>query len=251
MFKRLQTRVPAEQHDGAFVNDHLHSGGRWRRRMSRRNLALFGTGAFAAALALVPAAQAAVPDARATHVVNGRNEPLIVRFGRPAAPTADQEFAMARIADQNRRTVAFVAAVEFNKAVEFAAAVERARQAEEAQQAQARRASASRHTTSTSSSTARRSTSRSAPAYEAGSGRCGGDLPPCSVMQRESGGNIRAQNPSSSASGKWQFIDSTWNGYGGYASAADAPEAVQDAKARELWAGGAGCGHWTQTASGC
>lgn len=77
-----------------------------------------------------------------------------------------------------------------------------------------------------------------------GGGRCGGGLPPCCVMNRESGGNIRAQNPSSSASGKWQFLDSTWNGYGGYSSAAQAPESVQDAKARELWAGGSGASHW-------
>lgn len=77
------------------------------------------------------------------------------------------------------------------------------------------------------------------------SGRCGGDLPPCWVMQRESGGNIHAQNPHSSASGKWQFIRSTWAGYGGYAEAHLAPESVQDAKARELWAGGSGCGHWS------
>lgn len=84
-----------------------------------------------------------------------------------------------------------------------------------------------------------------APVAEQGTGRCGGDLPPCYVMMRESGGNIRAQNPSSSASGKWQFISSTWAGYGGYAEAYLAPESVQDAKARELWAGGAGCGHWS------
>ncbi|MGN6693915.1 MAG: transglycosylase family protein [Aquihabitans sp.] len=83
-----------------------------------------------------------------------------------------------------------------------------------------------------------------APVAEQGTGRCGGDLPPCYVMMRESGGNIRARNPSSSASGKWQFIRSTWAGYGGYSDAYLAPESVQDAKARELWAGGAGCGHW-------
>lgn len=76
-------------------------------------------------------------------------------------------------------------------------------------------------------------------------GRCGGNLPPCWVMQRESRGNIRAQNPSSSASGKWQFIDSTWAGFGGYAHAWQAPESVQDAKAAQLWAGGRGCGHWS------
>lgn len=73
-----------------------------------------------------------------------------------------------------------------------------------------------------------------------GTGACGGDLPPCWVMMRESGGNIRAKNPSSSASGKWQILDSTWNGYGGYAHAMDAPEEVQDAKARSL-----GICHWS------
>lgn len=78
----------------------------------------------------------------------------------------------------------------------------------------------------------------------AGSGRCGGDLPPCYVMERESGGNIRAQNPTSTASGKWQDLDSTWNGYGGYAHAKDAPEPVQDEFNRALYDGGAGCSHW-------
>lgn len=79
---------------------------------------------------------------------------------------------------------------------------------------------------------------------EPSSGRCGGDLPPCYVMMRESGGSLTARNPSSSASGKWQFLDSTWAGFGGYTSAYLAPESVQDAKARALWAGGAGCSHW-------
>jgi len=76
-------------------------------------------------------------------------------------------------------------------------------------------------------------------------GRCGGDLPPCYVMERESGGSLTAENSRSSASGKWQFLDSTWNGYGGYAHASDAPETVQDARARELWNGGAGCSSWS------
>lgn len=78
----------------------------------------------------------------------------------------------------------------------------------------------------------------------AGNGRCGGSLPPCSVMMCESGGNIRAENPSSSASGKWQIVDGTWDGYGGYSHASHAPEHVQDERARQIYAGGAGRSHW-------
>jgi hypothetical protein len=77
------------------------------------------------------------------------------------------------------------------------------------------------------------------------SGQCGGSLPPCYVMMRESRGNIHAQNPTSTASGKWQFLDSTWQRYGGYAKARYAPEKIQDEKARILWAGGRGCSHWS------
>ena len=75
-------------------------------------------------------------------------------------------------------------------------------------------------------------------------GACGGNLPPCCVMMRESHGNPTVVNRSSGASGKWQFMTATWAGYGGYATAAQAPESVQDAKAAELWAGGSGSGHW-------
>lgn len=75
---------------------------------------------------------------------------------------------------------------------------------------------------------------------------CGGDLPPCYVKDRESHGDYNARNPSPEAAcGAWQIITSTWNGFGGYASACDAPPAVQDEKARELWADGAGCSHWS------
>lgn len=98
---------------------------------------------------------------------------------------------------------------------------------------------------------------RRASAYRPG--QCGGSLPPCYVMRRESGGNIRIWNGgcyapvgwrgkspcgTSSASGKWQAIRSSWGGFGGYVNAADAPESVQDAWARRLYAGGRGGSHW-------
>jgi len=58
------------------------------------------------------------------------------------------------------------------------------------------------------------------------------------VRRRESGGNYSAENPTSTASGAYQFLDSSWRtlsaraGYGGYGGhAAYAPAWVQDAVA--------------------
>lgn len=59
------------------------------------------------------------------------------------------------------------------------------------------------------------------------------------IARCESGGSYTAQNPSSSASGKYQFIDSTWRAYRGSSSAArakDASPAEQEAAAQRLYA---------------
>ncbi len=53
------------------------------------------------------------------------------------------------------------------------------------------------------------------------------------VRTLESGGDYSARATGSSASGAYQFIDTTWAGYGGYPQAWQAPAAVQDAKAIE------------------
>lgn len=93
------------------------------------------------------------------------------------------------------------------------------------------------------------SAASSAVLYDDGTGfvngyPCGGDLPWCSILACESGGNPAARNPRSSASGLWQILASTWAGFGGFAEAWQAPADVQNEKARLLWAGGDGAFHW-------
>ena len=51
------------------------------------------------------------------------------------------------------------------------------------------------------------------------------------IRALESGGDYAARARGSTASGAYQFLDSSWDGYGGYRRASDAPPAVQDAKA--------------------
>lgn len=53
------------------------------------------------------------------------------------------------------------------------------------------------------------------------------------IRQLESGGDYTVRAGGSSASGAYQFLDSSWAGYGGYTRAHLAPPAVQDAKATE------------------
>lgn len=51
------------------------------------------------------------------------------------------------------------------------------------------------------------------------------------IMYCESGGRPDVQNPYSTASGLFQFLDTTWNNYGGYSRAMYAPVSVQNAYA--------------------
>jgi LysM repeat protein len=71
------------------------------------------------------------------------------------------------------------------------------------------------------------------------------------IREKESGGNYQAENPSTSASGAYQFVDSTWTSVTGLAPpASDYSKATQDRAFAELWDGGAGAHHWV-TADEC
>ncbi len=54
------------------------------------------------------------------------------------------------------------------------------------------------------------------------------------IRTLESGGDYTAEAAGSTASGAYQFLDTSWAGYRGYERASEAPPAVQDAKAAEL-----------------
>jgi hypothetical protein len=91
---------------------------------------------------------------------------------------------------------------------------------------------------------AQQAQSTKAPARTGRGGGSSGACDPGSIVQRESKGDPNAVNPSSGAGGKYQFLPSTWSGYGEYATAQDAPESVQDERFNQVWAGGAGSSHW-------
>ncbi|MDO9398874.1 MAG: transglycosylase family protein [Herbiconiux sp.] len=67
---------------------------------------------------------------------------------------------------------------------------------------------------------------------------------PWAIVQCESGGQNLPPN-SATASGYYQFIDSTWQGLGGSTPQAyKASKAEQDRLAAKLWAGGSGASNW-------
>jgi len=58
--------------------------------------------------------------------------------------------------------------------------------------------------------------------------KCSGGTLKDRIVCCESGGSYTAQSPTSTASGKYQFLDTTWNNYKGYSKARYAPPKIQD-----------------------
>jgi septal ring factor EnvC (AmiA/AmiB activator) len=58
---------------------------------------------------------------------------------------------------------------------------------------------------------------------------------PEAIVMCESGGNLRAVNPSSGAGGAYQILPSTWRAYGGKGRPQDASKAEQDRIAAAIW----------------
>lgn len=71
------------------------------------------------------------------------------------------------------------------------------------------------------------------------------------IRKYESGGNYRALNPSSGASGAYQFLDSTWKAVTGLpGKAMNYSPSIQDAAFYKLWNNGRGANQWV-TAGRC
>ena len=122
-----------------------------------------------------------------------------------------------------------------------ARAQEAAPQTEETQQPQ--QEATTQNTSSSNESTSNESSSSEA--SEGSSVNVNSHLQ--AIAQRESGGDLKAVNPSSGAAGKYQFLQSTWDSvapseYQGV-SPTEAPEAVQDAAAVKLY-NTAGASQW-------
>jgi hypothetical protein len=159
---------------------------------------------------------------------------VVVPATTTTVPVVDEAGRMIDLAQQQ-------AVARWNRAV-WVAAVERAER-EAAERAAAERDRAGR---------------QPAPAAvpEQTTGRCGGDLPPCWVQARESGGRPDAVNASGCGGrgcfGRWQFDPRTWDATAARAGRPDligvrpdhASAADQDLLAAVLWDGGHGCSHW-------
>jgi len=98
------------------------------------------------------------------------------------------------------------------------------------------------YTEAVNAAASRRSSGAGSGGSGEGGGTCAGSIPG-HIIYRESKCNPMAVNSRSGAAGKYQVLESTWAGYGGYATADQAPEDVQDAWAAEAYAA-VGCRPW-------
>ena len=208
-------------------------------------------------------------QARAVVDEHRRDRRLASRASRDARTprSLDNDDPARDITEVSRQVSADDEAAELDR---IAAAIEEERRAEDeaARQAEeeARRAEeeAARQAEQEAEDAAQQAVAEPEPQPQSHSGLSGAAaaVAACESGARQSNGtaalgthNWNAQNPTSSASGAFQFIDSTWRtvaaqiGASQYPRASSAPPAVQTAAFEHLWAGGAGAHHWNPSRS--
>ena len=213
--------------------DSEHPRRRVREHIARRAALVLGLFAVVVTALLVAASPADTPA-----------RPQLVEAAG-ASPAADPGTTTTTI--DMEALAAYLAAVEEAEQAEVARAAEEARLAEEARVAEeARIAEEARQAAATPTTTR--------PAAPVATGGGSGCVIPAYICQRESGHSYTALNRSSGAGGMYQFMPTTWNGIARAINPAyvgvpphTAPPSVQDQFATYLWAGGAGCGHWSAT----
>lgn len=164
-------------------------------------------------------------------------EVVAAKVRQAAAATAAREAEAARVAAE-------VKAAEEVAAAEARLAEEEAERVAAAQ----RRAVPPPRSTPTTVAASRSSGTSALAVSSGGSGRCGGNLPPCSVMMAESGGDPNAVNATGCGGrgcyGKWQFDPLTSQSLGYDRPMNEYPEGVQDEAAAKLLAR-SGCSQWS------